>query len=163
MNYFILMGATIIIVIEFAMMSIRKKYLKRENRMLKYDLERSQWLAKVVNEILSLHISKKSFVSFLWDCGYKNIVLYGMGELGIRLSEEILLNSSINILYGLDRNAAAISYVFPVYTLNEVSRLPKPDVIILTTYCVNDSLKDLITEETGCRVIGIEEIIDAIR
>lgn len=153
----------ILIIMLIAKILVDRKFFLKERRMLKKDLERSQWLLKVTNELLCLLISQKHWYQYLHERGYASVAIYGMGELGIRLSEDIILNDSIKLLYGMDINARAISFVVPVYTLNEVRSLPKPDVVVLTTYCIDDNLKSLIENETGCEVLYIEEIMNAIR
>lgn len=140
-----------------------RKIFIRERHLLKKDLMRFQWLLKVTNELLYLSISQKHWYQPLVEKGSKSIAIYGMGELGMRLSEDLILNGSIEFLYGLDINAHAISYVRPVYKLDEIHDLPKPDIIVLTTYCTTDNLKNLIVNETGCEVMCIEEIVNAIR
>jgi len=138
-------------------------FFSKERRMLKKELERFQWLLKITNELLCLNISQKHWYQPLERKGYQNVAVYGMGELGIRLAEDIILNSSMKLLYGLDQNAHQLSLVCPVYQLEEIYDLPKPDIIVLTAHSTDDILKRSSGDASGCEVLKIEEVIHAVR
>lgn len=138
-------------------------FFSKERRMLKKELERFQWLLKITNELLCLNISQKHWYQPLERKGYQNVAVYGMGELGIRLAEDIILNSSMKLLYGLDQNAHQLSLVCSVYQLEEIYDLPKPDIIVLTAHSTDDNLKRSIVDASGCEVLKIEEVIHAVR
>lgn len=142
---------------------VDRTFFFKERRMLKKELERFQWLLKITNELLCLNISQKHWYQPLERKGYQNVAVYGMGELGIRLVEDIMLNSSMKLLYGLDQNAHQLSLVCPVYQLEEIYDLPKPDIIVLAAYSTDDSLKRSIADVSGCEVLKIEEAIHAVR
>ncbi len=85
-----------------------------------------------------------------------SIAIYGMGELGYRLLEE-LEGSNINVKYGIDQN--------PGYGVNglEIKSLEdefeKVDAIIVTPIFAFDEIEKKLREKFSGSVISIEDVI----
>lgn len=133
--------------------------LKKERHELKKDLQRMQKLFSVANRWLMLEINGENLGKIIEKRGYTSVAVYGMGELGIRIIEDLKMNTSIHVLYGLDRNAERISTYIPVYKLEDIKG-KMPDLIIIAAYCKDSSLKDKICDFVDCDVISIEELIN---
>lgn len=59
-------------------------------------------------------ISVKELIRYLEDKNYRKIAVYGLGVYGSKLCN-MISESDIQILYGIDRNASEKKYLFPVY------------------------------------------------
>lgn len=118
----------------------------------------NKWLKNKNNNIL---IEK-----YLLSKNINNIAIYGIGELGKRLYEE-LKSSKINVLCFIDRNANnddMNDYNINVINLNEVKNIEKIDAIIITPMYAFESIKKSLLE-TGinCNIIfDLDEIISQI-
>ncbi len=75
----------------------------------------------------------KTFVDYFHDYGYKNIAIYGAGDLGRLLYEEIK-NSDIKVSYFVDRNAEGIleNEGIKVITVDKIKDMPLVDSIVIT-------------------------------
>ena len=120
-----------------------------ENKQLsKYDCIISNW-EKVKSRGFELH-------DYLRRYEYKKVAIYGMGNLGFRVCED-LLNSEIDILYVVDRNSLYIEEILKVIHPEEL--LPDVDLLIVA---VAEEEKEIIEKYKGkykFPIIGITEIL----
>ncbi len=77
--------------------------------------------------------SGKTFAGYFKKYGYKNIGIYGAGDLGRLLFEEIK-KSDIRVLYFVDRNAEGLfDYQgIKVIPIDKIGDMPKIDVLVIT-------------------------------
>ena len=75
----------------------------------------------------------KSFVDYFKSYGYKRIGIYGAGDIGKLLYEEIK-DSDIKVAYFVDRNADALKVLdeIPVITIQEILEMDKVDALVIT-------------------------------
>ncbi len=75
----------------------------------------------------------KSFVDYFLECGYREIAIYGIGDLGKLLYEEIC-DSNVKVVYFADRNAEGVREMddIPVVTVMDIPNMPEVDVIVIT-------------------------------
>lgn len=93
---------------------------------------------------------------YLNDFGYKNIAVYGLGELGSRLCEEIC-KSNIDIKYTIDQGGGFFPGI-PSKTLNDT--LENVDLIIVTAIYDYDNIRDnLIKINPNYNVVSLEKIL----
>lgn len=93
---------------------------------------------------------------FLKRCAWMRVAIYGMGNLGSRLYEE-LVTSGIGVSYVIDQNSEL---------LEEVVRVKKPgeeptevDVIIVTVSKEEQEIVKNYKEKFSCNIIGISELL----
>lgn len=139
---------------------IKCSMLKKERHELKKDLRRMHKLFSIANYWLLLDIGGDKLGMKIEKKGYQTVAIYGMGELGIRFIEELKLNTSVNVLYGIDRNADRISTYIPVYKLEDIQKKQSPELVIITAYGIDEWLKDNIRKAVGCDIVSIEELIN---
>lgn len=142
--------------IEYAKCSM----LKKERHELKKDLRRMHKLFSIADRWLLLEISRDKLGRKIEKKGYRTAAIYGMGELGLRFIEELKLNTSVDVLYGIDRNADRISTYIPVYRLEDIQKQQRPELVVVTAYGIDEGFKDHIRNVAGCDVISIEELIN---
>lgn len=75
----------------------------------------------------------KTFVDYFVECGYNTIGIYGAGDLGRLLYDEIR-NSNIKVQYFVDRNAEGIKAIdgIPVVMIDEIEKMNEVDILIIT-------------------------------
>ncbi len=94
------------------------------------------------------------------NLGYKNIAIYGMGDLANRLLDD-LEGSAIHVNYGIDRDAAGtVCRIENIYSLND--ELPDADAVIVTPFYAFEAICSDLKGKVGCPVISIEEVIWSI-
>lgn len=134
--------------------------LKRKTQIDMRQLKKMDSLFKLENLMLVQFIKGNSVHKKLEEMGIKTVSIYGMGEVGERIMEDILLNSSsISLIYGIDCNAELLNMAIPIHTLRNAVNQKKPDLIILSTYSDNGALRKEIEIEMNCRVVNIGELL----
>jgi hypothetical protein len=113
----------------------------------------------ILNLWLIAKNEKKSINNYFADYGYENIAVYGMGELGNRILEE-LEDSTINVIYGIDSMPTNTSSAVPVY--NYTDDLPEVDAVVVTTVFVFDNIKSKLENKLSCPIISLEEIVKSL-
>lgn len=99
----------------------------------------------------------KSISRFFKDLGYKDIAIYGMGELANHLIDD-LEGSGIHVAYGIDRDASCcVSRISNVFSLQE--ELPKADVVIITPYYAYENIKRDLDKKIACPILSIEDAV----
>ena len=138
----------------------RYKFISTELKAMRKNVQRMDYLFQLSNQWIIRTTNGNKISSNLEDLNVSTIAIYGMGELGERLMEEILINSSLKLLYGMDRNANEMKMVIPIYTLEEACNMEKPDIIVLSTYVDNESLKKEIENKMECKVIMLGDVLN---
>lgn len=104
----------------------------------------------------ALYLNHRASDYFLEE-GYKNIAIYGMGDLANRLMDD-LQDSEINVVYGIDRDAAGtVCKIQDIYSLQD--ELPNVDAIVVTPFYVFDAICNDLKNKTDAKIISIEEVI----
>jgi len=149
-----LIGVTIVGGIVWTAKKTVEKSGKLEARYKNYYDVTNQWL-RHKNE-------KKSIREYFINNNYDTIAIYGMGELGNRLYEE-LKSTDIKVAYFIDKNAEEIYYGLddiPVVGLEEIERQDKVDVIIVTPIYDFDSIEESLSEyNIDADIVSLEEVI----
>jgi predicted metal-dependent RNase len=110
----------------------------------------------MLNQWLILKQDGKRLEEYFINKGYQKIAIYGMGELGNRLFEE-LKNSSITVTYGIDKNSSNTYSELEVYDLNE--DLKEVDVIIVTAVFDFDKIQTSLSKIMKCPIISLDDVI----
>lgn len=108
------------------------------------------------NQWIQLKLEGKTLESFFLNKKYQNIAIYGMGEMGNRLCEE-LKGSQVQVKYGIDKNAYNTYADINVYSLED--KLEAVDVVVVTAIFdfvkIEEELKGLI----NCPIISLDEVV----
>ena len=88
--------------------------------------------------------------------GYKKIAIYGMGILGQCLYDE-LEESSVDIVYAIDRNAAYIQDLLDIKHPSEI--LEEVDAVIVTSLYYYEEIKQTMEKKMNCPIISISECL----
>ena len=110
----------------------------------------------VLNQWLILKQENKSLEKYFIDNNYKTIAIYGMGEMGNRLYEE-LKDSSINVKYAIDKESGSVYSELDVLDLEDA--LEQVDVIVVTAIFAYDKIEKDIAKVVDYKVVSLEDVV----
>ena len=114
----------------------------------------------LMNKWLKIKQDGKNLSEYFVSKGYHAIAIYGMGDIGESLVNEIR-NSGIDIKYGIDQNAKKNdSDGLPILQLND--ELPNVDVVIVTPVYYYENIEYILCNRVKCPVISLEEVLDMV-
>ncbi len=109
-----------------------------------------QWLdRKQEGRSLSEYFTKK---------GYKRIAIYGMGEVGNRLYNE-LKNTEVEVKFVIDKNSNATYSPLEVKELEELDGSETVDLIVVTVPHVFEEIQKEVSMRLSSPVVSVEEVI----
>lgn len=110
----------------------------------------------MLNQWLMLKQEKKNLEDFFIARGYETIAIYGIGEIGNRLYDE-LKASKIKVLYAIDKNVENTYSELEVYALD--ADLPEVDAIIVSPVFAYKEIKKQLENKADCPIINLEDVI----
>ncbi len=120
----------------------------------------SKSVMQIMDEWLKVKISGSSLASFLEHENLYRIAIYGMGLLGYHMFDELAV-SDIQIVYVIDRAFREREEIFGNFELKgPEDNLEAVDAIIVTVVKGGEELKENLRKRHGCRILGIEEMIE---
>lgn len=111
----------------------------------------------MLNQWLILKQDKKTLISYFEENNYKKIAIYGMGEMGNRLYDE-LKGSNIEISYVIDQNAMLTYAEVPVIDPEE-DEFEEVDVIIVTATFAFDEITEIISGKCDCDIVSLDDVV----
>jgi len=112
---------------------------------------------KTLSNWLQLKQNGKTIQNFFDDNYISTIAIYGMGELGKRLYDE-LKELDVEVKYAIDKNADRIDIKgLEIITLEQ--ELKAVDAIIVTPLHFFDEIEESIDKKGNFRVVSLEEVI----
>ena len=98
-----------------------------------------------------------SSLEYFREKGYREIAVYGMGELANRLCEE-LEGTDICVRYGIDREAwGTVSRMDRIYAPEDA--LEQVDAVVVTPFYAMDSIRDTLRKKISCPIVSLEEVV----
>lgn len=110
----------------------------------------------MLNQWIQLRQRNVEIKSYLRGHGYKTVAIYGMGEMGMRLYEE-LKNTDVTVKYAVDRQDANLYPELKIYSKEE--SLNTADIMIVTAIFDFKKIESEMKEKTDFPVISLETII----
>ncbi len=135
----------------FTVRKLNEKIDKKDARISKF-----KNYFDVTNAWVNLKNQGRNLEEYFVKNGWRRIAIYGMGELGNRLAEE-LKGSSITIEYSIDKNADSVFAETEVKRIDE--ELPDVDVIVVTPFFVYDEVEQALREVVDCPIVSIEDVV----
>lgn len=142
--------------IGIAGIALTNKVKNEEIQKNKKSKDKFKGYYNLLNQWLRLKQERKSLETFFAENQYKTIAIYGMGELGNRLYDE-LKDSNIQVEYAIDENTAGAYSEVKVITAEE--NLPEVDVIVVTAVFAYNEIEEKLSEKTHLPVISLEDIV----
>lgn len=140
----------------FAGIKVMLHIKENEVRAKNDKAEKFRCYYEILLQWLRLKQSDKKICDYFKKNGYKNIAIYGMGELGCRLFDE-LKDSNVHVKYGIDNNAESINAGFPIVKLD--NNIDSVDVIVVTAIFSYDEIKENLLKKTNNKIVSLAEII----
>ncbi len=110
----------------------------------------------LLNQWLILKQEGKNLEQYFVDHDYQTIAIYGMGELGSRLCDE-LNGSSIEIAYAIDKNAEWTNSELKVCGIDD--ELQTVDAVVVTAVFAFDEIEEMLADKIECPIISLSEIV----
>ncbi len=116
-------------------------------------------LCETLNLWLMLKNQNESLCKYFDSHNYKTVAIYGMGNLGDRLQEE-LETGDIKVVYGIDNNVKQVASHLHVINIEEISEMEKVDVIVVTEINYFKDIKIDIESRTDITVLSLKKLVD---
>lgn len=110
----------------------------------------------LLNQWLRLRQENKSLGAFFTENHYSTVAIYGMGELGNRLYDE-LKDSSVQVKYAIDENTAGAYSEIEVIGPEE--DFPEADVIVVTAVFAYSEIEEKLSGRTDIPVVSLEDVV----
>ncbi len=111
----------------------------------------------MLNQWLILKQQGKSLEKYFDDNQYKTIAIYGMGEMGNRLYDE-LKDSGVTVKYAVDKNAATTYSELDVVDPEEAT-FDQVDCIVVTATFAFDEIEETLSEKVDFPVVSLEDVV----
>lgn len=113
----------------------------------------------LLNQWLYIKQTGNSLVEYFSKNNYNRIAIYGLGELGDRLIDE-LKNSNIEIVYGIDKSSNGISSELKVYSPEQVVDVEETvDVVVVTAIFAYEEIEDELYNQIDCDIVSLEDVV----
>lgn len=103
----------------------------------------------------------KTFLDYFHQYGYQTIAIYGAGDLGRLLYEEIR-GTDVTVKYFVDRNAEGIHQIdgIPVITIPEIQDMEEVDALIITPIGNYDAISQVLARHAPeMRTLSLRETV----
>lgn len=148
----------VIIMLVNSQLEKRKKALQpseKNDELLKW-----KEFYRIFNQWLLLKQKGNGLDAYFTCRNYERIAVYGMKELGERLIDE-LKDTSILVVYGIDKNAKNLKKNFPMYTMQD--NLPEVDIIVVTAVHYYAEIKEELNSICSYPVVSLTEVVETLR
>jgi len=113
----------------------------------------------MLNQWLCISQNGRNLSEYFEKNNLKRIAVYGMGEMGGRLIDE-LKESKIVVEYGIDKNVDEVFSDITVYALDEVPEKDKDiDAIVVTAIFAYDDIQEDLKSRFDCQIISLEDVV----
>lgn len=110
----------------------------------------------LTNEWLRLKNQRRNLEEYFVKNGWSHIAIYGMGELGCRLTEE-LQDSCVTVEYAIDKKGGNMSSKTVIKELKE--ELPPVDVIVVTPVFAYDEVEEALMDRVDYPIVSMEDVV----
>lgn len=110
----------------------------------------------MLNQWLILKQEGKCLCEYFKANDYKTVSIYGMGEMGNRLYDE-LKNSDIEVKYAVDQNAASTYSELDV--IDKEDDFEKVDVMVVTATFAFDEIEDELSAKVDFPIVSLEDVV----
>lgn len=125
-----------------------------EQKVEKIDKFKSYY--NMLNQWLMLKQEGKTLEKYFIDNGYKTIAIYGMGEMGNRLYDE-LKASQIQIKYAVDK--AAENTYSEIEVVDGEDKMEAVDAIVVTAVFAFDEIESTLEKKVDWPIVSLEDIV----
>ena len=120
-------------------------------------LDKFKGYYNLLNQWLFLKQAGKSLEEYFVKNGYKTVAIYGMGEMGNRLYDELKNSQEIEMSFAIDKNAASAYSELEVLELED--DLPQVDVIVVTATFAYEEIEKKLNERIDYPIVSLEDVV----
>ncbi len=111
----------------------------------------------MLNQWLMLKQEGKSLEKYFIDNGYKTVAIYGMGEMGNRLYDELKNSTEVTVKYAVDQNAA--STYAEIDVIDKDDEYEDADVMVVTATFAFDDISEELSEKVEFPIVSLEDVV----
>lgn len=101
----------------------------------------------------------KDIVVWLKENNIKKIAIYGMGQEGDLLINE-LKGTEIEIVFGIDRNPNRIACGdVRIVAVEEINRMPSVDAIVVSFVSAFYEMREELQKQTNARIVSLHDVL----
>lgn len=113
----------------------------------------------VLNQWLYLKHNNKNLSEYFERKEYKRIGIYGLGELGNRLIDE-LKDTKTEVVYGVDKNINNTFCPVSAFVLEEISNVEEDiDAMVVTPVFAYDEVARELKDKVNCDIVSLEDVV----
>lgn len=109
----------------------------------------------MMNQWVKVKQEGKNLSEYFKKNDYKKIAVYGMSYAGQTLVDE-LMNTGIEVAYGIDRNGSIYS---DVEICSMEDELGEVDAVVVTAITFFDDIEEKLSEKMDCPIISLEDVL----
>lgn len=110
----------------------------------------------MLNQWLMLRQQGKTLEKYFLDNGYKEIAIYGMGEMGNRLYDE-LKATSVTVKYAIDKNAEGTYSELDIRDVED--DFEDVDAIVVSAVFAFDEIEEELSKKVAYPIISLEDVV----
>lgn len=113
----------------------------------------------MLNQWLCIKQEGKNLEEYFKLKNYKRIAVYGLGEMGNRLIDE-LNNTEIEIVYGIDKNVDDTFCNIKAYSIDEIGEIAESvDAVVVTAVFAYDEIKEQLKLQFDSDIVSLEDAV----
>ena len=113
----------------------------------------------VLIQWLELKQKGKKLDDFFVKNSIKTVAIYGMGEMGTRLYEE-LKNGNVEVKYAIDKNADSTYSELKVIETEDIR--DDVDAIVVSAIFAFDEIREELEKKVNCQILSLDDIVYSI-
>lgn len=118
--------------------------------------EKFRIMYQMMERWMRIKQNEGSLSSYFDSYNYKKIAIYGMGDIGRLLINE-LSASEIKVIYGIDKNSGTANEKLDIYSPD--AELPEVDAVVVTAIAYFDDIEAMLSQKMNCPIISLEDIV----
>lgn len=128
----------------------------REIDFLHARIDKFKGYFNLTNKWLCLKNQGRNLEEYFIKKGWSRIAVYGMGELGKRLMEE-LRGSHVTVEYAIDKKGGSMLSEVVIKELED--ELPPVDVIVVTPVFAYDEAEEVLMDLVDYPIVSLEDVV----
>lgn len=115
----------------------------------------------MLNQWLILKQEGKTLEKYFVNNQYKTVAIYGMGEMGNRLYDELKDSAEVEVKYGIDNNAAGTYSEMEVKSVEECmeSAIDDVDVVVVTATFAFDEIEEKLAGIVDGDIVSLDDVV----
>lgn len=135
-------------------------YLKQQKINSKDEkIDKFKGYYNLLNQWLMIKQNGKSLESYFIDKGFKSVAIYGMGEMGVRLYDE-LKGTNVSVKYAIDKNASEIYTEIEALGMDgDLDEINDVDIVVISATFAFNEIEEKLKKKVNVPIISLEEVV----